>query len=69
MSSSEGVARDGKGGRPRCVVSPNEVRDLRDTGMSWRQIKRVLGIGTATAMRLYHAEPKASASQNPQVEI
>ena len=40
-------------GRPCVSVLPQEVKALRDGGMSWRQIARHLGIGTATAMRLY----------------
>ena len=40
-------------GRPCVSVPPQEIKDLRDGGMSWRQIARHLDIGTATAMRLY----------------
>jgi len=42
-------------GRPRCRISSEQVRQLRDEGMSWRGIARVLGIGSATARRLYSA--------------
>jgi hypothetical protein len=57
-----------KGGRPPVRVSGPRVRELRGAGMSWRSISRTLGIGTATAMRLYHAVSRAEeASQNSEV--
>jgi transposase-like protein len=40
-------------GRPRVNVMPEQVRQLRSQGASWRQIAKTLGIGTATAMRLF----------------
>ena len=40
-------------GRPRVTVPPADVKLRRDAGLSWRQLSRELGIGTATAMRLY----------------
>ena len=40
-------------GRPRVSVTPEHVRQLRSQGASWRQIVKALGIGTATAMRLF----------------
>jgi hypothetical protein len=53
------------GGRPRCAVDPHAVRRSRDEGGSWRQIAAQLGIGTATAMRLYDASCSGlSPSQN-----
>ena len=39
-------------GRPRVSVTPEQVRQLRSQGASWRQTAKALGIGTATAMRL-----------------
>ena len=39
-------------GRPRVNIKPEQVSQLRNRGSSWRQIAKVLGIGTATAMRL-----------------
>jgi hypothetical protein len=39
-------------GRPRVGIKPGQVSQLRTQGVSWRQIARALGIGTATAMRL-----------------
>jgi DNA invertase Pin-like site-specific DNA recombinase len=54
-----------KGGRPRCPVSGAEVRELRDQGQSWRQVARVLNIGTATAMRLFVLGAVPKPSQNP----
>lgn len=54
-----------KTGRPRCQVSADEVRRLRDQGASWRQIATNLGIGSATAMRAYNAASRVGkASQN-----
>ena len=40
-------------GRNRVRVTPEQVRQLRSQGASWRQIAKALGIGTATAMRLF----------------
>ena len=40
-------------GRPRVSVKPEQVRQLKNQGASWRQIAKALGIGTATAMRLF----------------
>jgi len=50
--------REHCGGRPRCSVDPEDVRQFRGAGLSWRQIARRFGIGTATAMRLYNAALK-----------
>jgi hypothetical protein len=40
-------------GRPRVTVRPEQVHQLRSEGLSWRRIAKVLGIGSATAMRLF----------------
>jgi hypothetical protein len=59
-----------RGGRPPCVVSGQRVRQLRDQGSSWRCIARTLGIGTATAQRLYKAICGVpEASQNSRTEV
>jgi hypothetical protein len=42
-------------GRPRVTVKPEQVHLLRSQGASWRRVAKVLGIGTATAMRLFKA--------------
>lgn len=42
-------------GRPRVSVTPEQVQQLRSQGASWRQIAKTLGIGTATAMRLFRS--------------
>ena len=42
-------------GRPRVTVKPEHVHQLRSQGLSWRRIAKVLGMGTATAMRLFKA--------------
>ena len=38
-------------GRPKTYVSPDKVREMRDTGTPWRAIAKRLGIGTGTACR------------------
>ncbi len=40
-------------GRPRVTAESERVYELRSQGESWRRIAKVLGIGTATAMRLF----------------
>ena len=40
-------------GRPRVRIQPEQVGQLKGQGVSWRRIGRALGIGTATAMRLF----------------
>ena len=51
MIASGAVAKN-RGGRARVTAKPEQVRQLRSQGESWRQIAKALGIGTATAMRL-----------------
>ena len=59
-----------RGGRPPVNVAPAQVRQLREEGRSWRRIARVLGIGTATAMRLYDGPRRVpEASQNSPQQI
>jgi len=63
--AGNGTNQNRKGGRPR-VDGCRLVRELREAGRSWRTIGRVLGIGTATAMRLYNGVSHGrDASQNP----
>jgi DNA invertase Pin-like site-specific DNA recombinase len=38
-------------GRPRVEVDPLQVVGLRNSGLSWNQIARELGIGKGTAQR------------------
>ncbi len=40
-------------GRPRVNVTPEQVWEKRRQGASWRRTAKELGIGTATAMRLF----------------
>ena len=54
MIASAAVLKDHLG-RPRVTVKPEQVHQLRSRGLSWRRIAKVLGIGTATAMRLFKA--------------
>ena len=51
MIASGAVAKN-RGGRPRVTAKPEQVRQLRSQGESWRRAAKALGIGTATAMRL-----------------
>ena len=55
-------------GRPRVTVTPEQVRQLRGQGASWRQTAKALGIGTATAMRLVLPRMIGVASQHPRDE-
>lgn len=56
-------------GRPRCNTTVEDVRQVRSQGLTWRQIGKRLGIGSATAMRLYSpSNPGAIASQNSSTE-
>jgi hypothetical protein len=58
------------GGRPHVGAEPSRVQQLRQDGRSWRSIARALGIGTATAMRLYDARCRLpGVSQNSPQEI
>jgi DNA invertase Pin-like site-specific DNA recombinase len=58
------------GGRPRVAVESSQVRQLREEGLSWRRIARKLGIGTATAMRIYDGLRRVpEASQNSPQEV
>jgi len=49
-------------GRPRVHITPEQVQELRNQGVPWRQVAKTLGIGTATAMRLF----RSSAGGRPQ---
>jgi hypothetical protein len=40
-------------GRPNVTIKAEQVDELKRQDVSWRRIGRVLGIGTATAMRLF----------------
>jgi DNA invertase Pin-like site-specific DNA recombinase len=40
-------------GRPRVPVTPQQVRALKNEGVSWRQIAKALKIGATTARRLF----------------
>jgi hypothetical protein len=52
MTASEATVNR-RVGRPRVNINPEEVGQLRAQGMSWRKIGKALGIGTATATRLF----------------
>ena len=43
------------GGRPRVQVDPQEIIRQHEQGASWREIGKPLGIGPATAIRLFKA--------------
>jgi DNA invertase Pin-like site-specific DNA recombinase len=40
-------------GRPRVRVTQEQVRALRNEGISWRQIAKALKIGATTVRRLF----------------
>jgi len=40
-------------GRPSVNIKPEQVDELKRQDLSWRRIGKTLGIGTATAMRLF----------------
>ena len=44
-------------GRPRVFVSRSRIEALRQAGKSWREIAQELNTNTATARRVYAAEP------------
>ena len=46
-------------GRPRVTIKPEQVNELKRQDVSWRRIGKVLGIGTATAMRLFRSIERA----------
>jgi hypothetical protein len=50
---SSGTSGRNPVGRPRVNITPEQVQQLRSEGISGRKIAKVLGIGTATAMRLF----------------
>jgi DNA invertase Pin-like site-specific DNA recombinase len=45
-------------GRPRAVFDRRRVVELRDSGASWRQIARALGVSLGTVCRVYQSVPK-----------
>jgi len=49
-------------GRPSVRIKPEQVDELKRRGVSWRRIGKVLGIGTATAMRLSRSIERARPS-------
>jgi hypothetical protein len=40
-------------GRPSVSIKPEQVDELKRQDLSWRQIGKALGFGTATAIRLF----------------
>jgi DNA invertase Pin-like site-specific DNA recombinase len=38
-------------GRPKTYISSDKVREMRESGVSWRKIAKRLGVGTGTACR------------------
>jgi hypothetical protein len=58
-----------KCGRPRCNITGEQVRALRDQGMSWRPLAAALGVSTATAKRLYDALAREDAVPKPHGRV
>ena len=54
MIGSDAVAKN-RGGRPRVTVKPEQVHQLISQGIGLRRTAKALGIGTATAMRLFRS--------------
>ena len=52
-------------GRPRKVLCPDFIIDLREQGLSWRAIARRMGVGLGTVRRAVGLDASSiSASQN-----
>lgn len=49
-------------GRPSVSITPEQVEELKRQDVSWRRIGKTLGIGTATAIRLFRSVERARAS-------
>ena len=58
MIASNGAAKR-RVGRPSVSIKPEQVDELKRQDVSWRRIGKVLGIGTATAMRLFRSIERA----------
>ena len=53
------AARDlKKRGRPRCNAAPDQIRELREQGLSFRAIARRTGFGYGTVRRAYWASER-----------
>jgi hypothetical protein len=52
-------------GRPRAAVDPAAVAELRDSGLSWRNIAKTLGTGKGTAERLYKDWQNEAPKEKP----
>jgi len=63
-NNTEGVVKTPcsirKGGRPRVAATCEEARKLRDQGLSYGRIARVLGISKSSAERLCRATIRAT---------
>jgi len=56
---SEGLK---KRGRPRRHAPPEEIRELRNQGLSFRAIARKTGLGYGTVRRVYWGSERIEAS-------
>jgi hypothetical protein len=66
MTSPETATKNSVG-LPHVSATPEQVRQKRSQGASWRQTEKALGIGTATAIRLAVA-PSRMMESRPNVE-
>jgi len=68
MASAQGdvdTPQNRKPGRPRSDVSGQEVTELREQGLSWRQVASRIGVSPATCMRAARAfQNHENACQN-----
>ena len=51
-------------GRPACPVAAEKVRELREKGLSFRQIAKTTGFGYGTVRRAYHKGSVAQRSES-----
>ena len=51
-------------GRPKAVFRTDLVPELRQQGLSWRQISRTLSVGVATVRRAYREWTASQAALN-----
>jgi hypothetical protein len=55
-------------GRPHVTATPEQVWKKRSQGDSWRRTAKALGIGTATAIRLFRLFLQAMTESPPNIQ-
>ena len=56
-------------GRPSVSIKPEQVDELKRQDVSWRRIGKMLGIGTATAMRLFRSIEGSRSSYREAIAL